>query len=215
MRNCILLLLTGACLALTAGAQSAPPAVATVGIVGDDKSVLTIQNNASVALTAYYWEVKNPGPERLSGESYYNDAAVIGASRSVPIPPHQQTAPTNFPVVTMHLTAFAAIWADGSSFGDPGLVARIRDRNRVYRQHLTTAGELVRQSLASGAPIDATIEAVQAAKESISVEHREDLHTVNELYDAVLNGLRTLTDNPHSRVLRVLTDLEQRALRYP
>jgi hypothetical protein len=73
MRNCILLLLMGACLALIAGAQSTPPAVATVVIVADAKSVLTIQNNVSVALTAYYWEVKNSGPERFSGESYFGD----------------------------------------------------------------------------------------------------------------------------------------------
>jgi hypothetical protein len=131
-----------------------------------------------------------------------------------PLLPHQQMT-WNFSLATMHLTAFAAIWADRSSFGDPDPVARIRDRNRVYREHLATVGKLARQSLASGASIETIIESVQAAKESISVEHREDLQVAKKPYDAVLSDLKRFSVDPRSRVLRMLTDLEQRALRYP
>jgi hypothetical protein len=164
MRNRILLPLMGACFALIVGAQS-PPVIATIVVGTDGKSVLTIRNNTTVVLTAFYWSTNNS--QGLAGWEF-RDAAISQHPNDVVIQPNQQkTFEFTNP---RQLTGFAALLADGSSFGDSVFVQRLRDVRLLYQQHLAAVDRIVRPLVASKEPLATIRMALQSAQSTIPNE---------------------------------------------
>jgi hypothetical protein len=113
------------------------------------------------------------------------------------------------------LTAFAALWADGSSFGDPVLVGRVKDVRSVYRQQLEVVIEILRESIASHASSETIQKSIRTARQNVSMDHREDANRVMQwCYDVLLDRLKTGEGAEQARALDLLTRMEQQALRY-
>ncbi len=177
LNRAVLLLATAA--ALPSLAQTAP---IEAGVLkqADGRVVLTIRNlSPHSAITAYLYKT-----QELHGIGWgYRDAAI--EPRSQPIPPDQQIT-QDFgsgaqPVEVMFL---AAVWKDGTRFGDPMWVNRLLEHRNVIGQHLLKATLMVQTALNSDEDPQAVRRQFQQLAEGIKQEdyHPDDLPVVRQIY---------------------------------
>jgi hypothetical protein len=150
---------------------------------------VTVANHAAVALTAILVEEKFP-----TGRSpRYEDAALPG---SKPILPMQQSV-ERAPVGTTAVIE-AAIWADGSTYGAPMWVQRIRDHRAAYIRSLNQVISVFQRARNLGTPPGEIVMQLQTLADAAKARsvNREDVGAAIESYN---EGLEHIT-NP-SRLL--------------
>ena len=149
-------------------AQS-PPVIATTATQPDGKVILTIRNHGASPLTAYFfkrfgWGVLPDGGKGVRvTEIGYKDAALESATR--PIPPNGQI---NSTFLNGEVQFLAALWADGTSYGDPQWVSRLRDRRGLAQQHLDNAIAILQHALDSGTDTPTLVKQLQTSIDEIT-----------------------------------------------
>jgi hypothetical protein len=126
-----------------------PPVVATVATQPDGRLALSVQNLKGSPLTAYFFKELGAG----FGFMGYMDAGGLtnGALPSpFPIPPNQQATTILANATNREVTFLAALWADGTTYGDPDWVGRLRERRVLAQQHNDNAIAVLQKALDSG-----------------------------------------------------------------
>lgn len=161
---------------------------ATVVVDSNDKTVLLIKNQAQVALTgfAYVLQVSDPNGNMKFGQRGWHDAAL--EDRLVPIVPDQQRSIDTLP--DFQLKTFAAVWVDGSSFGDPVLIQQLAERKAFARAQMPTLINLlqVRQNKPT---LDSLISNLQQMTANWRAEQsRTTVDPAIEIYENVIYALQ-------------------------
>lgn len=176
-----------------------PPVVANAATQPDGRVILTIRNLAPSPLTAYFykrvgWNVFGDGRK---GEEVlqigYKDAAV-GLADS-PIPPNQQTTQS---FQNGEVTFLAALWADGTSYGNPQFISRLREHRAAAQLHNDNAIAILRKAFESGEDTPALIKQLQTIVDGITptAVHPDDTAVLRGYYQATIRALA----NPDSNV---------------
>ena len=176
-----------------------PPVLTITTTQPDDRVTLTIRNLAPVPLTAYFykrvgWSVFGDG--RKGGEVLeigYKDAAVgLGDN---PIPPNQEATVT---IRNGEVTFLAALWADGTSYGDPQSVSRMRERRAAAQLHNDNAIAILHKALDTGEDTPALIRQLQTIVDGITrnTVHMDDTAVLRGYYQPTIRALA----NPDSNV---------------
>jgi hypothetical protein len=186
-------------------AQS-PPIVVTNTAQPDGHVLLTIENQSGSALTAYYW-VRRTSTPAADGtmplvERHYKDSALDRSPG--PIPPHQQGTVT---VENGVVTLVAGLFADGTSFGDPQWVARMRDRRDLAQKHIETAMNVLQQALDTDMEKPNLVQELQTIIDGITpgTVNQDDVGLIRRYYQTPLGRV----SNPNSkRPLRELLQID-------
>jgi len=151
------------CMPLATQGQVQKAAVALV--VTGNKPTISVSNNHTVAMEAFLVTVKHPSAEKLTmGPVFYD--VYTNYRRDQPISPgaqHQIALPVlrgqEPPVATLQ----AAIFADGSSWGDPARVQEILYARQVLSDRLSEVSALL-QTIAQQKPTrEQALAAIQTA----------------------------------------------------
>jgi hypothetical protein len=198
-------LILAALLPLVSG--QSPPVVATTATQPDGHVILTVQNLSESALTAYFYKRVGVGFVEMG----YKDAAVNFAAH--PVPPNQRITVT-FP--NGEVTFLAAIWADGTSFGDPAWVNRLRERRALGQQHNDNAIAVLQKALDSGTDTAALITQLQTIIDGITplTLNQDDVFFVRGYYDAAMRrfanpGMKHLDGTPLTAQEIMRVDIEE------
>jgi hypothetical protein len=132
----------GACMAgysIHALAQSSPRAVTAITtVLADGRTQLTLHNGSSLSLTAYAVESQESNTGANHFVEFIEDSTL--ASRFAPVSPGSDYSiivarPNDHPVVTF----YAALFQDGSAFGDGAWIKRLENRRLYAAQALASA----------------------------------------------------------------------------
>jgi hypothetical protein len=120
-------------------------------------------------LTAYFYEHVGwnfrPDGSKIGEfwEMGYKDAALEPGS--APIPPNQQIT---LPFFNGEVTLRAALWADGTSYGDSQWINRLRERRTLAALHNANAIAVLQKALDSGTDTPALIKQLQTIVDGIT-----------------------------------------------
>jgi hypothetical protein len=141
------------CLCPIGHSQSAP-ILTRVDISSDGTATLIVRNDSDVALVAFVG-VEESHPVASDGKKYkvtavrWWDVATDLAHQLV-APHHEIGILTGTPGAPPQATLMAAVFADGSSFGDPAWVQRIMIRRQVMRDGFDLAFSLLEKGMRQG-----------------------------------------------------------------
>lgn len=153
----------------------------------DGSVIVTVANHAAVALTAVLVEEKLPGGRSPK----YEDAALPGSFK--PILPMQQST-ERAPIGTRAFLE-AAIWADGSTYGDPMWVQRIRDHRAAYMKSLNQVLAVFQRAINRGTAPDEIVMQLQTLADTAKsgLLSRDDL---SQTVGAYRNGIEHIQNPP-------------------
>jgi hypothetical protein len=178
-------------------AQS-PPMETTTATQADGSVILTIQNHAASTLTAYFYKHTGWGryphaPENQVLEMGYKDAAIDGPTN--PIPPNQKII---LRFDNGEVAVLAALWSDGSSYGDPEWISRFQQRRIIAQQHIDAATYVLQNALDTGMDTPALLRQLQTiVDELVPPNVNGDDIGVARLY--YMGALQHLTDHALSK----------------
>ncbi len=176
-------------------AQS-PPVLVTNTPQPDGRVLLTIQNQSGSAWSAYYSVRRSstPAADCTSPlvERHYKDSALDRGPG--PIPPHQQATVT---VENGVVKLVAGLFADGTTFGDPQWVARLRDRRDLMQKHIENAMNVLQQARDTDMEKPKLIQELQTIIDGITpgTVNRDDVSMARMYYQFALRRL----SNPNSK----------------
>jgi hypothetical protein len=150
------------------------------------RATLTIQNRAATTLVALLYTVdfstvSSDGRTHQIREWGYRDAATERGTE--PTPPNQSfVRPT---ANDGQLTLLAAIWADGSTFGDSSWVNRLLQRRLLLQTHLDNAISILQRALSVNTDTKSLIAELQTSLDNLNklnLQHSEDLALARSCY---------------------------------
>jgi hypothetical protein len=184
MRRLVEIIAAVAWVVPTLAAQS-PNLNLTVASGSNGEVIATVQNLGPSALTACLYQAIFPaGPNGTDhGAAFaYKDAAIDGSTE--PILPMQQRE-EHMPAGSQ-VTFLAAIWADGSTYGD---AKRLLDHRSVFINHLDKVLAVLQQALTSGIGPRALVAQLEGLRDAITTEHPDDEGSAKAYYIITINRI--------------------------
>jgi hypothetical protein len=149
LKRAILALAAFSSVAFSAVTAQAQPIMGTMTADGQGHTVLAVQNLNSAALTAYGYEavvlMTTRGRTAFTTIRELRDAALDLTMQ--PILPNQADT-RQIPGKSVRQLSFkAAVWADGTTFGDPAWVQKLLQRRVVALRHAESIVALLEESI--------------------------------------------------------------------
>lgn len=201
---------------LTALAQSEVDTRANV-VLPDGRRNLVVSNHSNKTITAFAYTATSQvrsGPEQHV-EDFFHDSVMAGGQKPVP-PGAQMTFPAGRAslgaVVSVLKVEFrAAVFDDGSAFGDPAWVARIRDRRGMAIQALDDELAILGDAAAKAAGGQITQEALvdrihgRAAARVSGTSDQDIALLLGTMYGMSLNNFRFYEGKPLGDAIKGIT----------
>jgi len=152
----------------TSYSQTAP-ILTRVDTSSDGRATLNVRNDSDTSLVAFV-DVEESHPVASDGKKYKVTAVrwwdVATDLADQPVAPHHEIGIlTGTPGAPPQATLMAAVFADGSSFGDPAWVQSIMTRRQVMRDGFDLAFSLLEKGMREGTPRADLITQLTASKD--------------------------------------------------
>ena len=137
------------------GLSQSAPTLTRVDTSPDGTATLIVRNDSDVSLVAFV-DVEESHPVASDGKKYKVTAVRwwdVATDLAQPVAPHHEIGIlTGTPGAPPQATLMAAVFGDGSSFGDPAWVQRIMIRRQVMRDGFDLAFSLLEKGMREGTP---------------------------------------------------------------
>jgi hypothetical protein len=202
--------------ALTALSQNEVDTQANV-ILPDGRRNLVVSNHTGKTVTAFAYTTtsRDRSGRELPAVDFFHDSAIAGGQKTVP-PGAQMAFPAGpasaggvIPVVKVEF--HAAVFDDGSAFGDPLWVARIRDRRVMAIQALDDQLAILADAATKVAAGQITQEALadeirgRMADRAKGVSDRDTSSLLGAMYGLSLNSFKNFGGKPSGDSIKGLT----------